>query len=279
MKEKVNRSIFVVLLAALLISVSACGSKKATPQTLELPTPVVPVTVPTEQPTEIPTQVVVNTPSVVILKNFDCTSVADVPQAECQALVVFYNATNGDGWLDKSGWLEGTTVANWYGVTVNRDHVSALNLAKNQLGGFLPAELGALNYLGYLALNDNQLTGNIPSTLGKLTSLTGLALSNNQLSGSIPTSLGNLTKLTSLYLSSNQLSGSVPSEIGNLVNLKTLNIHNNQLSGSLPVSLSNLTSLEIFSFFGTSLCEPTTSDFQGWKATVPQFNAPGPVCK
>ncbi|HOV30646.1 MAG TPA: leucine-rich repeat domain-containing protein [Anaerolineaceae bacterium] len=271
MKNKVNRSFVLVLIVALLTLVSACSSKP--------PTQVTPVIVSTEQPTDTPAEVITNTPSVVLLRDFDCTVVTDVSQSECRALVVFYNATNGDGWLNKSGWLESPTVSNWYGVTVNEGHVSALNLSKNQLSGFLPAELGDLTYLGYLGLNDNQLTGNIPSELAKLTNLRGLALSNNQLSGNIPASLGSLTKLTSLYLSSNQLTGSVPSELGNLVNLQSLNIHNNLLSGSLPVSLVNLTSLQTFSFFGTSLCEPPTSDFQVWKSTVTQWYATGAVCK
>ena len=271
MKKKVNRSIVLVLLVALIALLSACGSKQ--------PTQNLPVIVSTEQQSDTPTEVIVNTPSVVLLRNFDCTVVTDVSQSECRALVVFYNATNGDGWLNKSGWLESPTVSNWYGVTVYEGHVSGLDLSKNQLSGILPIELGDLTYLGYLGLNDNQLTGNIPSELGKLTNLRGLALSNNQLSGNIPASLGSLTKLTSLYLSSNQFTGSVPSELGNLVNLESLNIHNNPLSGSLPVSLVNLTSLQNFSFFGTSLCEPPTSDFQEWKSTVTQWYATGVVCQ
>lgn len=276
--KKEKRSILLVILVILLISLSACGAKKRTPAALESPTPLPPVVISTQKPNEMPTKVA-NTPSIVLLRNFDCTSVTDVPSAECQALVVFYNAANGDGWHEKSGWLESSTVGNWYGVTVNNNHVSALNLSKNQLSGFMPAEIGELKYLGYLGLNDNQLTGNIPMELGTLTSLYGLALSNNELSGEIPASLGKLTKLTGLYLSSNKLSGNVPPEVGDLVNLKTFNIHDNPLSGSLPVSLAHLTSLEVFSFFGTDLCEPATSDFQGWKSTVKQFNAPGQVCK
>jgi len=189
-------------------------------------------------------------------------------QTDSLALVALYNATNGEGWTNKTNWLIGT-MDTWYGVTVdanrrvvtldlnsnnlvgnlvselgNLSALQGLYLYNNQLSGSIPAELGNLTYLQDLSLSYNQLSGSIPAELGNLANLKGLYLHNNQLSGSIPPELGNLTNLQELYLSVNQLSGSIPSELGNLTNLQVLRLYNNQLSGSIPVELGNLTNLQ-----------------------------------
>ena len=75
-----------------------------------------------------------------------------------------------------------------------------------------------------LPLARNELSGPIPPELGQLTNLESLALSWNQLSGPIPPELGRLTDLESLYLADNQLSGSIPVELGNLTALANLSI-------------------------------------------------------
>lgn len=254
MKTNTLRPILLFVATILLIASSACGSKKPTPEaTIVVPVEPVP--------------------------SFDCSKVTDVPQAECEALLVLYSTTNGSGWLNKTGWMESLTLGEWYGVKVAKGHITSLNLSKNQLKGYLPADLGALTYLGYLDLNNNALTGNIPSELGSLTELRSLILSFNQLTGQIPASLGSLSKLTILLLSENQLNGSVPGELSNLANLQQLFLYENQLTGSLPVSLINLTSLKSFGFYSTNLCEPATSDFQTWKTSVEKYYGNGSVCK
>ena len=91
-----------------------------------------------------------------------------------QALIAFFNATNGDGWTNKSGWktpplypdgfaLPGTE-GTWFGVSVNPETlaVTGINLDFNHLSGSIPAELGSLSSLSYLYLGYNQLSGSIP---------------------------------------------------------------------------------------------------------------------
>ncbi len=51
--------------------------------------------------------------------DFSCTSVTEIPQIECEALVALYNSTNGPGWTDHSNWLVTSTPSNWYGMTVS----------------------------------------------------------------------------------------------------------------------------------------------------------------
>ena len=132
---------------------------------------------------------------------------SDVPQAEADALIALYDATDGDNWDDNTGWKTDPVVGNWFGVTVSGGNVTQLEL------------------------NNNSLNGTIPSDIGDLTSLTILRLHANSLSGSIPTEIGNLTSLTTLWLHDNSLSGSIPTEIGNLTSLTDLRLHQNSLSG------------------------------------------------
>jgi len=41
--------------------------------------------------------------------SFSCSSVAEIPQIECEALVALYNSTNGPGWTANTDWLHTTT--------------------------------------------------------------------------------------------------------------------------------------------------------------------------
>lgn len=108
---------------------------------------------------------------------------------EYQALVDLYNSTNGDGWTNKTNWLNGTTSADfgtWYGVKVASGDVTEIKLIGNNLSGPIPESLGNLNRLIYIHLIDNHLTGEIPSSLGNLQSLNHLKLYSNKLTGEIP---------------------------------------------------------------------------------------------
>ena len=49
---------------------------------------------------------------------FDCTTITDVPVAECQALVDLYTSTDGDDWNTTTNWLQSPNVGDWYGVNV-----------------------------------------------------------------------------------------------------------------------------------------------------------------
>ncbi len=174
---------------------------------------------------------------------FLCIDVTEIPQIECEALVVLYNSTNGDGWTDSTNWLTTNTPSDWYGVALFNGHVREINLTSNQLNGRIPHELGNLTSLNNLDLRANRLTGNLPPELGKLTNLTTLSLYQNQLSGNIPHEIRNLTNLRQLLLDNNQLNGTIPPELGNLTYLVGLDLGFNHLSGIIPSELSNLGNL------------------------------------
>ncbi|MEQ9305748.1 MAG: leucine-rich repeat domain-containing protein, partial [Marinoscillum sp.] len=170
------------------------------------------------------------------------------------ALVVLYNATDGDHWLNKTNWLSGP-VSTWYGINVENEKVTSIVLQSNNLEGIIPEELEGLDELVTLALGDNKLSGNIPSNLGSLSKLTLLYLWGNQLSGQIPPEIGNIQPLVKLALSSNELTGSIPIELGDLVNLDYFSLASNNLTGTIPPNLGNLQNLEYFSLSQNQLTE------------------------
>ena len=177
------------------------------------------------------------------VRSFECTTVTDVPETECEALVALYDSTNGAGWVDNTNWLTSNTAGEWFGITVEGGHVTLINLWGNQLFGPIPSEMGSLINLSILDLGINQLNGPIPTELGNLVNLEELYLSGNQLTGLIPTQLGNLTNLRYIDFCGNQLSGAIPTELGNLVNLEELYLWGNQLSGQIPSDLGNLSNI------------------------------------
>jgi hypothetical protein len=165
---------------------------------------------------------------------FDCGDVTEIPQTECEALVVLYESTDGDNWDNNTDWLTTNTPCTWHGVTCNAGHVGALRLAGgwgggNNLTGSLPPEIGNLIHLEDIYLAGNELSGAIPSEIGNLSKLKEIRMYNNQLTGTLPSEIGQLTSLTMLALDNNQITGAIPPEIGNLAMLQTLSISGNQL--------------------------------------------------
>lgn len=176
-------------------------------------------------------------------------SASQVSQLERNALIKLYNSTDGANWKNNTGWLGAAGAeCDWYGITcsigTDARYVSAIKLDRNQLSGFIPAEISDLQYLTSLNLALNSLSGVIPAELGNLTRLTYLTLAANSLSGSIPSELGNLINLTDLNLFNNSLGGSIPAELGNLGRLFFLNLSKNLLTGSITPELGNLSRLD-----------------------------------
>ena len=196
-----------------------------------------------------------------------------LPQQECDALVSFYDSTDGANWNNNTSWNTPTDPCDWFGVSCSATNVTNLVLERNNLIGSIPAELGNLSNLEELDLRRNILTGSIPVELGNLSNLQilritavtfveigligsipaefgnlsnlhTLDLGTNNLTGPIPTEIGNLHSLQYLFLSTNDLSGSIPATLGDLSNLKEVFIVGNDLSGSIPATLGNLNDLE-----------------------------------
>jgi hypothetical protein len=85
-------------------------------------------------------------------------------------LAVLYHSTNGDSWINQTGWLSNDTECDWYSYSDNDIcdegfRLSTLNLLDNGLDGSLPAELELLTNLQSLSLSDDALSGTIHSEL------------------------------------------------------------------------------------------------------------------
>ena len=95
-----------------------------------------------------------------------------VSQAEYDALMAFYVATDGPNWTNNSGWGVDPNVDAWFGVTV--------------AGGVVTI----------LSLNSNNLAGNAGTTLSPLVSMVTLSIANNSLTGIILTDNVAITNLS-----------------------------------------------------------------------------------
>ncbi|KAK3019869.1 hypothetical protein RJ639_004177 [Escallonia herrerae] len=120
--------------------------------------------------------------------------------------------------------------------------LTALHIARNNIGGSIPPEFGNSTQLHELDLSSNHIVGEIPKEFGNLNHLLNLVLSDNQLSGSIPQELGSLAELTYLDLSANRLNRSIPTTLGTVysysnfvaMHLLHIDISYNELQGPIP---------------------------------------------
>lgn len=92
--------------------------------------------------------------------------------SEREVLAALYRATNGPDWSNNDGWLTEEPLGEWHGVVVDGDgRVIERRLAKNQLSGEIPPELGDLRNLWRLDLSQNPWSGCVPGSLRDIRSV------------------------------------------------------------------------------------------------------------
>lgn len=173
-----------------------------------------------------------------------CGPSAGVLGRERDALVAFYEGTNGPEWWDQRGWLSEAPVCEWYGVGCEGGQVVSLTMNWNNLSGALPAALAQLTELHTLVLYYNNLSGALPAELAELQNLDTLILHHNRFEGELPEAYGTLARLRIVDLEGNRLSGGLPASWGQMSSLEVLNLRYNRLSGELPAEIGELVQLE-----------------------------------
>jgi Leucine-rich repeat (LRR) protein len=114
--------------------------------------------------------------------------------AERDALIALYQATDGEHWTNNENWCSDKPVSEWYGITMKDGKVGEVNLFENNLKGELPKEIGNLTELTMLNLAYNELSGSLPDELYNLTKMEYLMLNHNQISGTLSEEIGNMDK-------------------------------------------------------------------------------------
>lgn len=176
----------------------------------------------------------------------NCTSNPD-----STALSSLYSATNGSGWLNNTGWLQGfacpsnaTTESTgaWYGVRCTSCRVSGLFLGQNNLVGTVSAaDICSLSAITSLQINTNAISGTIPACVASLIALKSLRLFKNDFSGIAPSTYP--PALSELLLHANRLSGFVPDNTSLPLSLQSLLVGDNAMSGVFPAGIERLPAL------------------------------------
>ncbi len=171
---------------------------------------------------------------------FDCSTVTDIPQSECENLVSIYDSTNWSGWTNTGGWLSSPTVCSggWSGIVCN-NHVSIINLSNNNLSWTLPS-LTWLSDLMNISLSNNYLTSITNDSFSGLTHLEYIYLDYNQL-----TNLPSLNWLSSLYsfYANNNFFTDIPDFTG-LTGLTFINLDQNDITSIATGAFAGLYSLQ-----------------------------------
>jgi hypothetical protein len=125
------------------------------------------------------------------------------PLDQRYALATIYYATQGNEWINATGWLVEVAECDWYQVFCNDgSQLVNLTLVDNGLNGTLPEEIRALTSMEAMDISENYISGTIPASLEELSSsLQIYRCARNDLTGSVPDVLGNMTSLRELVVS------------------------------------------------------------------------------
>jgi hypothetical protein len=219
------------------------------------------------------------------------------------ALVAYYHSTNGDDWIDNSGWLK-DPVAFWIGVRTVSEvspgewRVTAIDMPRDNMtkpgpfppeikdldyvwfwksdvnlhSGNIPPEMAQMPRLEQMLIRTNVLTGDVPwEDFGKSPTMQEFRVRQNFLTGEMPPMLGGngtWPVLRRIFLDGNLISGQIPQVHPDLISLNQIYFHNLRLTGPIP-DYSHLPAVEFYRIANNNLEAGPIPDFiQNWAETL-----------
>jgi len=193
-----------------------------------------------------------------------------------------YQKCNGESWTEKRGWMQNTSVCEWFGIKCDeRRNIKSIILANNNLTGRPPKELFQLRFLQEISFYFNEIDFRFDGieqardltilNLGrtelvhidgveKASSLELIRLNQNNLSGPFPEELFQLKNIKTIDLGNNMLTGPLSGQFANLPYLVKLDLYRNKLSGAVP-SFEGNWRLEYIDISENSLDRPIPANF------------------
>lgn len=205
-----------------------------------------------------------HTSATIFLVAFTCIHTAYAAAAsteQTQALLLLKGALDRNGKLSSS-WSPATDACKWDGITCDASgKVTEINLANKGLNGQIPLDnklWSDLSSVFKLNLADNQLSGYLPPQINSANGLQYASFANNNLKSTLPVEWSSLSSLKGLDVSGNQLYGDLPDSWSSLSSLEALDLSKNQFSGTIPASWSNLPKISAISLADNpGLCKAT----------------------
>jgi len=129
-------------------------------------------------------------------------------------------------------------------ICLTKVAVHLIFLDYNNLKGTIPAEIGFLSTLSFLALEGNAIRGGFPPELCNLNQMLALTMMENELVGKLPDCIREMSGLQMLVLSNNYFSDELP-DISMLSDMQYLFLDDNKLSGDISNTFDKMSNLRI----------------------------------
>jgi len=204
--------------------------------------------------------------------SLDCATASNinVPVIECQALLEFYDSTNGSWWTDNTNRDTDTDVCTWYGILCEevlwQDRVTSISMASNWLNGILPASLSNLAHIKNFQVSSNLwLTWSLQSSRSAWTNIENFIIPNTNIGGSLPSERSARENIEYFIVPSTNISGELPASWSSWTSIYEFNASSTNISGELPGSWSSWTSIYEFRIMGTNIGGSLPSERSSWE--------------
>lgn len=175
-------------------------------------------------------------------------SADDEAKKQRDALIAFYNSTDGPNWTKNTNWCSDLPLNQWYGIEAVGNKVTRIQIRDNNLHGPIPEEFGDLTSLTYIDLTYNSITGELPESMAKLTNVAHLRLGANEITKIPESMIKAMTKLVEVNMFGNKLTELSPLWAERLDGIEDTPKHiyngnfdfsTNRITGKLPKEITS----------------------------------------